>query len=107
MRPRFVINKGISKEITAVSSHFLLGVTYEASIYNKRDLTTKIVDQGVCTLNTTNNRHQVEFTFSGTDTNKLKFGYATIEIYDTTKNIMIYRDEFAVIRNNSLPITAQ
>ena len=104
MRPRFVINKGIGKKITAVSSYFTVGSTYEAAIYNRHDMTVKILDQAVCALNERTNKNECAFQFTGTETNKLKEGYATIEIYDSSKSMMIFRDEFAVIRKNSLPI---
>ena len=105
MRPRFVINKGISKKVTAVSSHFTIGDTYVAAIYNRHDLSLKITAYGTCEANETNNRPQVVFVWPKEETDKLKVGYATIEIYDIAKTMMIYREEFAVIRKNSLPLT--
>ena len=104
MRPRFVINKGISKKITAVSSHFVEDALYYAVIYNPKDLTLKIGAYAYCT-ETENGRMQVEFTFVKEDTAKLKEGFATIEIYDEADTLMVYRDNFATIRKNSLQIS--
>lgn len=100
---RFIINKGISKEIIAISRFFEVGEAYTAAIYNPKDLTVKIAVAAYCTLY--EDRHQIVFDFSGEETDKLKTGYATIEIYDQDKNMMVYKDNFAVIRKNSLPIS--
>lgn len=100
MRPLFVINKGIQKVVTAVSRKFTVGSTYIANIYNPKYPSTKIQTSGVCAL--VNERNQVSFTFSDESTSKLKSGYATIEIYDIALSHMIYRDNFAIIRDNSL-----
>lgn len=100
MRPLFVINKGIQKAVTAVSRKFTVGSTYIANIYNPKYPSTKIQTSGVCAL--VNERNQVSFTFSDESTSKLKSGYATIEIYDIDLSHMIYRDNFAIIRDNSL-----
>ena len=105
MRPRYVINKGIKKTIKVVSRRLETGTTYIAAIYNRRDTSTKITDSALCSV--VDSRRTVVFVFPGVDTNKLKVGTATIEIYDSEKNIMIFRDDFAVIRPNSLPITDQ
>lgn len=103
MRPRFVINKGIKKVITAISKRFEEETFYTAAIYNPKDTTTKITCTAECAI--VDGKNKVVFEFPGVDTDKLKVGFGTIEIYDTDKNIMIYRDDFAVIRKNSLPIT--
>ena len=109
MRPRFVINKGIAKEIIAVSSHFTIGTSYTSAIYNRADRSKKITATATASAYD-DGRPSVTFVFpaydqSGNDTNALKEGTATIEIYDNAKNIMVYREDFAIIRKNSLPIS--
>lgn len=103
MRPRFVINKGISKKITAVSSHFVADALYYAVIYNPKDTSLKIASYAYCAEE--NERKQIVFMFSSADTAKLREGFATIEIYDSNQALMVYRDNFAVIRKNSLQIS--
>ena len=102
MRPRFIINKGIRYDVTAVGRVFNVGTRYVASIYNPKDTSLKIVATATCFVE--DERNTIEFYFTAEDTNKLKVGFATIEIYDTSMHKMVFRDNFAVIRNNSLPI---
>lgn len=100
MRPRCIINKFISKTITAVSSHFTVGTEYAAIIYNPKHKTTLIDATAVC--EEVNDRHQVVFTFTAEQTGTLSAGFATIEIYDDMQTLMVYRENFATIRENSL-----
>ena len=106
MRPRFIINKGIQKKVSARSRLFVVDDTYKAVIYNPKDLSVAIEATAVCTAGTTEDdeKNKLLFTFSGDQTELLKVGYATIEIYDESQTLMAYRDNFAVIRKNSLQI---
>lgn len=104
MRPHYVINRGISKEIKAVSRRFIAGESYKAVIYNPKQKGVKITADGVCTV--VDDRNTIEFTFPETDTVLLKEGYATIEIYDQGQSLMVFLDSFAFIRDNSLQINA-
>ena len=113
MCPGFVINKGIDKTVTAVSSLFTSGQTYKAAIYNKKDKNTTITQTATCSQDSSHydNRPYVVFEFTASQTDDLKEGMATIEIYDagtsagqTEYTLMVYRDDFAVIRKNSLQI---
>lgn len=103
MRPRFVINKGIRKKITAISADFVLDEGYVAVIYNPKDLSTKITAYADC--EEVNEKKTLAFTFLATDTALLKVGFATIEIYDVNHTLMVYRDNFGVIRDNSFRIS--
>ena len=100
MRPRLVINRGIQKVITAVSSYFVEGNSYTAVIYNPKYKDTKILANYDCSVVDGNNT--CVFTYDGNMTEKLKDGYATIEIYDSEHTLMVYRENFAIIRSNSL-----
>lgn len=104
MRPRYVIHKGIRKTIKAISRRFTLGISYTAAIYNPKDRSKKITASNICVA--FDGKNGVSFSFPGTDTNKLKEGYATIEVYDSDndKDVMMVCDNFAIIRKNSLPI---
>ena len=103
MRPRYVINKGIQKNITAVGRVFVPTVDYTAAIYNPKDTSKKIVSTAKCYVE--NERNTLHFMFTAEQTNQLKEGYANIEIYDNMSFRMVYRENFAVVRKNSLPIT--
>jgi len=102
MRPRFIINKGIRYDVKAVGRVFNVGTRYVASIYNPKDTSIKIVATATCFVD--DERNTIAFYFTAEDTDKLKVGFATIEIYDTSLHKMVFRDNFAVIRKNSLPI---
>ena len=105
MRPRFIINKGIQKKVSARSRLFVVDDTYKAVIYNSKDMSVAIEATAVCVAGTSEDeKNKLLFTFSGDQTELLKVGYATIEIYDENQTLMAYRDNFAVIRKNSLQI---
>ena len=105
MGPRFIINKGIQKKVSARSRLFTVGDSYKAVIYNPKDLSVAIEATAVCVEGTSEDeKNKLNFTFSGDQTELLKVGYATIEIYDESQTLMAYRDNFAVIRKNSLQI---
>lgn len=100
MRPRLVINRGIQKVITAVSSYFKEDDSYTAVIYNPKYKDTKILAHYDCTV--VDGKNTCVFTFEGNMTETLKDGFATIEIYDSEHTLMVYRENFAIIRSNSL-----
>lgn len=105
MRPRYVINKGISKSIVAKSKLFVVDSDYTAVFYNPKDMTTKITAVGTCVAGEEgDDRNKVSFTFTAQQTESLKVGYATIEIYDENESMMAYKDQVAMIRKNSLQI---
>lgn len=103
MKRRCYIHKGIQKRITAIGRRFVVGTEYTASIYNPKDTSIKITSTAVCVE--LDDKNRVAFVFSGEQTDSLKVGYATIEIYDNNRTTMAVRDNFAIIRKNSLPIT--
>ena len=103
MRPRYVINKGIQKNITAIGRVFAPTLVYTAAIYNPKDTSKKIVATGVCAVE--KERNVVRFVFTSDQTALLKEGAVHIEIYDQYDYKMVYRENFAVVRKNSLPIT--
>lgn len=107
MRPRYVINKGIQKSMTAKGRMFVVGSSYTAVLYNPKDKSVKIEDTAVCTAPSTegDEKNIVSFTWSSSQTASLRVGYATIEIYDSSLTLMAYKDNIAVIRDNSLQIT--
>lgn len=104
MRPRSVINKGIQYKITAMGRIFTLGERYIAAIYNPKDTSLKITAEAICVADE-EERNTIPFTFSKYDTDRLKAGWATIEIYDSNMTQMAFRDNFAVIRPNSIKIS--
>lgn len=104
MRPRYVINKGVRKDITAVGRIFTAGSRYVASIYNPKDTTIKIESYANCYE--VDGKNVISFSFDPSETSKLKVGFATIEIYDSNLKRMAFRENFAIIRKNSLPISA-
>lgn len=104
MTPRFIINKGIQKKVSARSRLFTVGDTYKAVIYNPKDLSVAIEATSVCVSGGEDEKNKLSFTFSGDQTELLKVGYATIEVYDNAQTLMAYKDNFAVIRKNSLQI---
>lgn len=104
MRPRFIINKGIQKKVSARSRLFEVDEVYKSVIYNPKDLSVAIEATAVC-VEGEDDRNKLNFTFSGEQTELLKVGYATIEIYDNSQTLMAYKDNFAVIRKNSLQIS--
>lgn len=103
MRPGIYIHKGIQKRINAIGKLFVDGTLYKAALYNPKDRTKKIVATAVCYEE--DGKKKIPFVWTGEQTDKLKVGFATIEIYDAAHTKMIVRDNFAVIRINSLPIT--
>ena len=103
MRPRYVINKGIQKNITAIGRVFVPTLIYTAAIYNPKDTSKKIIATGVCAVE--KERNVVRFVFTSEQTALLKEGCVHIEIYDQYDYKMVYRENFAVVRKNSLPIT--
>ena len=105
MRPRYVINKGIAKNLIAKSRLFTVGGTYVAVLYNPKDMTTKIEATGTCEEGAEGDeKNKIAFSFTAAQTETLKVGYATIEIYDNAQTLMAYRDQVAIIRKNSLQI---
>lgn len=103
MRPGRYIHKGIQKSITAIGRQFVVGTQYKAALYNPKDRTKKIVATAVCFEE--DEKNKIPFVWTGEQTDKLKVGFATIEIYDNAQTRMFVRDNYAVIRINSLPIT--
>lgn len=105
MRPRYVINKGIAKNLIAKSRLFVVGDDYTAVLYNPKDMSTKIEATGACEAAPEgDDRNKIVFSFTGTQTDMLKPGYATIEIYDEEQTLMAYKDQVAIVRKNSLQI---
>ena len=105
MRPRYVINKGIAKSLIAKSRLFVVEGEYTAVLYNPKDMSVKIEATGTCVSGPEgDDRNKVAFSFTGVQTDMLKPGYATIEIYDNAQTLMAYKDQVAIIRKNSLQI---
>jgi beta-lactamase class D len=105
MRPRYVINKGIAKNLIAKSRLFVEGDDYTAVLYNPKDMSVKIEASGTCEAAPEgDDRNKIAFSFTGEQTDMLRAGYATIEIYDEAQTLMAYKDQVAIIRKNSLQI---
>lgn len=102
MRPRYYIHKGIQKVVIAIGDQFVVGTTYNAALYNKKDRSVKVTATAVCYE--VEDKNVVSFEWTGEQTDMLSEGFATIEIYDSAQTKMFVRDDFAVIRMNSLPI---
>lgn len=101
MKHRY-IHKGIGKRITAISSRFQHGSYYTAAIYNMKDSSVKITDTKQCV--TVDGKNTLLFVFTDEQTDQLRVGYATIEIYDSSMTTMAVAENFAIIRKNSLHI---
>lgn len=103
MRSRNVIHKGIQKNITAVGKMFVPDVEYTASLYNPKDKSKKVTATAKCYVE--NDKNVIHFLFTPEQTNSLRIGTATIEVYDEFNFRMVVKENFAMIRENSLPIT--
>jgi hypothetical protein len=68
-------------------------------------MSVKIEATGTCEAGPDgDDRNKIAFSFTGVQTDMLRPGYATIEIYDDAQTLMAYKDQVAIIRKNSLQI---
>lgn len=104
MRPRYIVNIGIAKIIKAVGKIFTVGSKYEARIYYSPKDSLAINAVAYC-AETEEGKHEISFYFSPEKTALLKRGVVSLDIFDENYNRLVFRDNFAIVRPNSVSLT--
>ena len=97
-----IINKGIRARVVVRVSAFVIGREYTCVLYRKpKDEENRIT--AIAPAQEINGKPTCVFVFEPEQTDSMKAGKATLEVYDhNTLEQMYYKEEFCTFRSTSL-----